>query len=64
MPSISARVSAGAAIAAVALETAIQAIVSNSPTAAAALQMAESPMAGTGAVLAKAIVAEYPQKFT
>ena len=40
------------------LEDAIQAIVSKSPTAAAKISMAETHMAGTAAVLAKAIAAQ------
>ena len=40
------------------LETAIQAIVAKSPTAAGDVSMAESHMAGTAAVLAKAIAAQ------
>ena len=40
------------------LEAAIQAIVSKSPTAAAKISMAEAHMAGTAAVLAKAIAAQ------
>jgi hypothetical protein len=40
------------------LEAAIQAIVSKSPTAAAKISMAETHMAGTAAVLAKAIAAQ------
>jgi hypothetical protein len=40
------------------LEAAIQAIVSKSPTAADKISMAESHMAGTAAVLAKAIAAQ------
>ena len=40
------------------LETAIQAIVKKDPSAAAKVSMAESHMAGTGAVLAKGIAAQ------
>ena len=40
------------------LETAIQAILAKSPTAAAKMAMAEDHMAGTAAVLAKAIAAQ------
>ena len=40
------------------LEVAIQAILTKSPTAAAKIAMAEDHMAGTAAVLAKAIAAQ------
>ena len=46
------------------LESAIQAIVSNSPTAGAKIREAQGHMAGTAAVLAKGIAAEYPNKFS
>ena len=45
------------------LETAIAAIVSGAPDAGAKTSMAEMHMAGTAAVLAKGIAAEYPDKF-
>ena len=46
------------------LETAINAIVAGNPDASADLLMAESHMAGTGAVLASGITASMPSKFT
>jgi len=46
------------------LETAINAMVSGSPSEGSALLMAENHMAGTGAVLAQGIVASKPSMFT
>jgi hypothetical protein len=46
------------------LETAIKAIVANSPSASSAIMMAENHMAGTAAVLAHGIAASKPSKFT
>jgi hypothetical protein len=45
------------------LETAIDLIVAGSPKSSAALLMAESHMAGTGAVLAQGIASSMPSKF-
>jgi hypothetical protein len=46
------------------LETAINAIVTGSPTEGNALLMAENHMAGTAAVIAQGIVASMPSKFS
>lgn len=46
------------------LEAAISAIVANSPTAPAKIQMAESHMVGTATVLSSAIAAAAPSKFS
>ena len=46
------------------LETAINAILTDSPSASSAIMMAENHMAGTAAVLAQGIAASMPSKFT
>ncbi|MGI9008051.1 MAG: hypothetical protein ACR2FU_17970 [Streptosporangiaceae bacterium] len=46
------------------LETTINAILANSPSASASLMMAENHMAGTAAVLAQGIASSMPSKFT